>query len=1591
MALITAAITTSQNASKASTGLRTIAARIRNTKAELDELGEEVIATAKYEEMVSTLTKHQVKLIDEENGQYRSTYDIIKDIAGVWDEMSSAEQAALATTLAGVRQQEVLFSLINQFKEASGAMDAMGENGANAAGSLEKAYGEFTDSTTARINMLKASFAELGQDIYSRDLLNGVVDIGTKALDFIDKIVNKLGGLSGTLILVGSLLAFKNLDKTNALFLSLIKSIFSADKGLGLLINSIKVAKGEANSAGEGFKFVVSEMTGLSFGASVATAGITALVSILAIAAVAIKKHRQNVRDANDAIIENGKTSVEEASNIKSLYDEYEAIRDQYENGTSSKKEYETATRSLAEALGVENDAVSGLSDSYKNLTLQELDRARLDAYNAVEAAKDNLQNTVKTSYEKSQNITAWAQQFYGWGYFSATAYKDADKIVTIYNRLQKEYDNLTRKKIQGAKLTREEERVYSAYEKTLGWLREDVEEYTSAKHESSKVNKLYHEALTGETDELEKNGEETENAAQSVEKYADALHELRDGLDEAGTALDEYNQKLEDSGEKGDIAAKYADAYKKFFEDWDAGETGTNAVKAAIELFIPEEKLKELGYDLNEAGKILASDLYSAIFNAEDSDSYGANFANIIRKNIKAFAGVAEIVDNKDGTFDFSYSSIEDLAEAFERLGMSVDTDILSGLLDDLDRFGVQANQGWEATRQLASELGLVANQAENSREKIENIASVLASRDYDAPGIRAMLDTLEEAGYINLDGVSGSLGEIIDNAIETQKKVEDLQDTAGEGAEMDIDTNAPTTLTALDKVERKFKSLNGQKAVMTIQTVQNSTTNSKSGSVGYKKITEGTAATGTKKSRGGKTLVNELGPELISENGKAYIANNGEPAVVDLDKDAIVLTADETKKALKYKNSNAPIHSAANGKKIAKVETALDKKTEINITIETDSTTGGKPTGNYGNDNPMIYGDGSTLSSDNNVSKTTTTSSGKSTGAVGIPKNSSKDKTKESTSGSKTSSGSSGSSSKEKSAFEKEYERHQHLLAMEQETDEEYFKWLKGAYEDAYKKGQIELDDYRKYAEEVHKLEQELFEDSLNDLEFKIEMLEYESELNVDEITALYKQMLGMLEEEIAAAYASGLDDNSDYLQKLKRQYVDYQKELDEIQESTTEDAKETIDALVQYRVKMLKKEIEEQKEALSRELDEYKKFIDKQKEMLQDQADEEDYLKGQQERRKTISDIEAELAALQYDNSAWAQKRRLELEEQLAEAKKDLDDYERDYARQQAMDALDDMYEAREEEANKEIELLNEKLEDEKSLYEQALEDIRNSSQELYEEMVEYGLKYNEATAEEVRKMWEDAYKAMLKYKELAGENYEGIDLVNATGYESEEKTVPGNTPPSESNGPEKGATGATLDDATKKKVAAAIWTGGYGWGSGDDRKKKLTEVFGADNGIQEMVNKGIGKNDKAPSQEYTYLNMRKKFKGYASGTRNATAGLHRFDELGEEYYFQSANGDRYKMFSAGDKVLDAKSTDFLYDFAQSGGKFFNEMFKEMSEKLFNGFRTNPSPAPIINMGDIVINGSANEKTVSEIRRAQREGVDYLLKQFSKLQRT
>ena len=166
--------------------------------------------------------------------------------------------------------------------------------------------------------------------------------------------------------------------------------------------------------------------------------------------------------------------------------------------------------------------------------------------------------------------------------------------------------------------------------------------------------------------------------------------------------------------------------------------------------------------------------------------------------------------------------------------------------------------------------------------------------------------------------------------------------------------------------------------------------------------------------------------------------------------------------------------------------------------------------------------------------------------------------------------------------------------------------------------------------------------------------------------------------------------------------------------------------------------------------------------------------------------------------------------------------------------------------------------------------------------------------------------------------------------------------------------------------------------------------ITEVFGAGNGIQDLVNKGVGKSGVSLTNEYTYANMRKKFKGYASGTDNATPGWHElFEGDLDEYVFTSSDGNRYRMFSGlGDKVLNGEATDFLYDFANSGGMILTKMLADLFGHANLGNIAKPVQAIEIHSGDIIVQGNANERTVSEIRRAQRVNLKFVITEFNKL---
>ena len=103
IALLTAATTQTQNVDKSATALRTISARIRGTKDELDDLGESmdenINTTAKYRQAL--IATAGVDIMDSTGKNFRTTYDILKDIAGKWESLNGLQQASVTNMVAG--------------------------------------------------------------------------------------------------------------------------------------------------------------------------------------------------------------------------------------------------------------------------------------------------------------------------------------------------------------------------------------------------------------------------------------------------------------------------------------------------------------------------------------------------------------------------------------------------------------------------------------------------------------------------------------------------------------------------------------------------------------------------------------------------------------------------------------------------------------------------------------------------------------------------------------------------------------------------------------------------------------------------------------------------------------------------------------------------------------------------------------------------------------------------------------------------------------------------------------------------------------------------------------------------------------------------------------------------------------------------------------------------------------------------------------------------------------------------------------------------------------------------------------------------
>lgn len=145
--------------------------------------------------------------------------------------------------------------------------------------------------------------------------------------------------------------------------------------------------------------------------------------------------------------------------------------------------------------------------------------------------------------------------------------------------------------------------------------------------------------------------------------------------------------------------------------------------------------------------------------------------------------------------------------------------------------------------------------------------------------------------------------------------------------------------------------------------------------------------------------------------------------------------------------------------------------------------------------------------------------------------------------------------------------------------------------------------------------------------------------------------------------------------------------------------------------------KEAYKDQQDKLKKQADAYDELIDKRKELLKTLKDEKSYQDDLAEKNKDIVDIQNQLAELQYDNSAEGKKKRLELEDELAKAIKEKEDFIWENsvdAQEEALDKESDRY-------NDYIDKLTDKIDKSLDKLEETYNKTLESIEKQYEKLI------------------------------------------------------------------------------------------------------------------------------------------------------------------------------------------------------------------------------------------------------------------------------
>lgn len=209
IALETAAVEITRDAASTGTAWKTISARLRGLDEETLQVSEDITElTGKFADFTKTAnTPGGISLFTDENKTtYKSTYQIIKELSEIWDDLTDVQTARIEEVMGGKRQLQVVSAAISNFEAAENAMDSM----ANSAGNAQSEMDVIRESAEYLYNQLKETFTSITQHAVSQNDLKSLIKLGTSLLEIVDGIVSGIGSIPTLLGTIFGVIATKS-------------------------------------------------------------------------------------------------------------------------------------------------------------------------------------------------------------------------------------------------------------------------------------------------------------------------------------------------------------------------------------------------------------------------------------------------------------------------------------------------------------------------------------------------------------------------------------------------------------------------------------------------------------------------------------------------------------------------------------------------------------------------------------------------------------------------------------------------------------------------------------------------------------------------------------------------------------------------------------------------------------------------------------------------------------------------------------------------------------------------------------------------------------------------------------------------------------------------------------------------------------------------------------------------------------------------------------------------------------------------------------------------------------------------------------